>query len=258
MTTLAHIENDEPTTWQELEIRVTRVLAEAAFLAERGKALDSARGSVNVDVYARDESINPPILTLFECKHWKRPVPQTVVHAFRTVVADTGANAGLIVSRSGFQSGANSATSFSNVKLVNWYEFQELYAERWYSNYMMRTGWTTLSPLIEYVEPINSRVLTKADALTPAELEKFRLLRRKYSSAMALVPVFFVLPKGFLAAQVPPTLPLRDNFRGVLDHEENFPDYVLDAPSLRNLLDAVIRYTEAACAEFDEVFGERA
>jgi len=60
---------------------------------------------------------------LVECKYWKRPIPQTVVHAFRTVVADSGANVGLIVSLNGFQAGADSAALLSNVHLIDWYIF---------------------------------------------------------------------------------------------------------------------------------------
>src|SRR6476660_968508 len=79
------IEDDEPATWEELEVRVTRILIESALRAERGASLQTVRGQVDVDVYAVDVAVSPPALTLFECKHWKRAVPQTVVHAFRTV-----------------------------------------------------------------------------------------------------------------------------------------------------------------------------
>ncbi len=58
-------------------------------------------------------------------------MPKTVVHAFRTVVTDDGANIGFMISRSGFQKGAYEAAEKSNVHLVDWYEFQALFLERW-------------------------------------------------------------------------------------------------------------------------------
>ncbi|MFE7244868.1 restriction endonuclease [Streptomyces sp. NPDC057580] len=248
----SRIEAEEPDSWEDLENKATRILVEAGFAAERGKSVESVRGTVTVDVYSEDDSVNPPVVTLFECKYWTRPVPQTVVHAFRTVVIDTGANAGLIVSKSGFQSGANNAASFSNVKLIGWDEFQDLHADRWYRNYMMPTGWAALSPLISYVEHFNSRIFRKADALSDIAQQQFKALRDKHHRALDLAPLFFGFPIGLGGPQLPPDLPMRDSFSGY------FPGDLLGANSLRGLLDAVIRYAESTTQLFDDVFGERA
>jgi hypothetical protein len=43
-----------------------------------------------------------PII-LVECKFWAKSISQETIHAFRTVVADFGANLGFIVSKNGFQ-----------------------------------------------------------------------------------------------------------------------------------------------------------
>ena len=47
------------------------------------------------------------------------------------MVADSGAQAGFIVSEVGFQKGARDAVHKSNVTLLTWSEFQELFYERW-------------------------------------------------------------------------------------------------------------------------------
>jgi len=254
---LTHIEDAEPATWEDLEIHVTHILAEAGLRAERGASLPTARGSVNVDVYVEDDTFTPPVVTLFECKHWRRPIPQTVAHAFRTVVADSGANAGIIVSLSGFQAGAEKAVQFSNVHLVDWDVFQALFADRWYRNYVMRRGWESLDPLAEYTEPINSRIFRKADSLPVTAREAFKRLRAKHAvPAMVLTPVFFGFP--YMPSETkPPPLPLRRALAN-LDEIRYFPDAILDATSLRGFLNAVIAYADEAVAEFDAVFGSRA
>ena len=43
------------------------------------------------------ETTHGRVYTIFcECKNWKRRVPQTVTHAFRTVVAEAGAHIGYL------------------------------------------------------------------------------------------------------------------------------------------------------------------
>jgi restriction system protein len=254
---LWRIEDGEPATWQDLEVQVTRILTESGLHAERGRSLLTARGSVDVDVYVEDSAFTPPIVTLFECKHWKRSIPQTVVHAFRSVVADSGANTGIIVSLSGFQAGAENAVRFSNIHLVDWEVFQALFVERWYRNHMMKRGWESLDPLVEYTEPINSRIFRKADALTEAARTAFKRLREKHAlPAMALAPIFVAFP-GMLWETRPPRLPMRQAV-ATLDESRYFPDAILDAISLREFLNAIIAYADAAVAEFDAVFGSRA
>ena len=53
------------------------------------------------------------------------------MHAFRTVLADYGANRGYLISTAGFQSGAWQAAQSSNVALVSWEELQRQFFDRW-------------------------------------------------------------------------------------------------------------------------------
>lgn len=120
-----------PSDWRELQSRVRQVFVEMGCPANCDVPVSTVRGTVVVDVLAVDRS-RPPFATyIVECKRWKRRVPQTVIHAFRTVVADSGAQAGFIVSEVGFQKGARDAVHKSNVTLLTWSEFQELFYERW-------------------------------------------------------------------------------------------------------------------------------
>ena len=254
------IEDNEPDTWRDLEAGVARILNEAGLHAEQGKSLETARGSVNVDVVASDDSINPPVLTIFECKHWKRPVPQMVIHSFRTIVIDSGANTGLIVSRHGFQSGAGDAARFSNIRLVDWGKLEELYMNRWVDNYMKKQISSILDPLFEYTEPVNSRIIRKASALSESKRREFWRLQHAYSTAsMALGIMFMDNPLSATVMPAPFDLPLRETAWNRKEGEgEAFPDSILNAVSLRALMKAIIEYAEPIIKSFDDIFGERA
>jgi hypothetical protein len=95
----------KPLDWQDLENRVCQIFLEIGRTATRRKSTKTVRGRVDVDVVARDKARRPHVLVLCECKFWNRKVSKTVVHAFRTVVQDSGASLGFLISDAGFQSG---------------------------------------------------------------------------------------------------------------------------------------------------------
>ena len=115
-----------PESWQALQTEVGRILSECGFAIEVEKKIHSARGAVEVDVYAEETVRGRKYTIACECKHWRSRIPQAVVHGFRTVVQEIGANIGYIISMEGFQSGAVAAGDLTNLKLVTWQEFQDL------------------------------------------------------------------------------------------------------------------------------------
>lgn len=257
MSTL--IEAAPPTTWQELEANVARILGECGYEVEVQKHVALARGDVNIDVWA-DEHASPPNVIAVECKNWVTPVTRHEVHAFRTVVGDSGANTGLLVSSAGFQRGAMAAAAYSNVRLLDWIEFQEMFVVRWYRNYFSPTLAEETDPLHEYTEPINSRIFKKADALREANRVQFKALRDRYfplavqNFAFHPIVIDNLLSK---AAEDPPSLPLR-TMAAAKEFDHLLPDDVLDAIALRPLMEASIEHSLLAIAEFDALFGERA
>src|SRR6266700_1257056 len=96
---------DAPQNWQELETRANQILTECGCQSERNKHLTLPRGNVHIDVYARDTTREPNLTIVCECKQWQAAVPKNVVHGFRTVMDEIGANVGFIISANGFQSG---------------------------------------------------------------------------------------------------------------------------------------------------------
>src|SRR5437868_1284602 len=109
-----------PTSWKDLQTQTALILSECGLAAEIEKTIKIVRGTVEVDVLAIDSAQKPAHKILCECKHWTTPVSKVVVHAFRTVIADSGANTGYLISSAGFQSGALDAAEQSNVHLQTW------------------------------------------------------------------------------------------------------------------------------------------
>ncbi|MDR8351008.1 restriction endonuclease, partial [Acinetobacter baumannii] len=56
---------------------------------------------------------------LVECKHWKNPVSKLHVLALREIVTEIGADRGILLSESGFQSGAIEAANLTNVHITS-------------------------------------------------------------------------------------------------------------------------------------------
>src|SRR5688572_11853633 len=112
----------EPDNWRALQNQTATILRECGFHVEIEKTISTARGPVQIDVLAEDRAQPTNVVYVCECKLWRRRVPKTVVHSFSSVVANSGANVGLIISSSAFQSGAREAATFTNVRLLSWQE----------------------------------------------------------------------------------------------------------------------------------------
>lgn len=135
-----------PSTWEDLQDLVAQLLNQAGYQAVSPCTIDTVRGVVEVDVFVESPDVFVKTL-ICECKFWKTPVTKEKVHAFRTVVHDSGAALGLLISRVGFQSGAMEAAKLSNVRLLTWEEFTAQIADRWII--------TQLRQLKKYSEPLS-------------------------------------------------------------------------------------------------------
>ena len=142
-----------PSTWKELQDYVALLLNQSGYCATSPCSIDTVRGQVEVDVFVEspDELVKKIVC---ECKYWNTPVPKEKVHAFRTVVQDSGASMGLLISKDGFQSGAIEAAKFSNVKLITWNEFTNLIANKWIMTNLKRIKQLSI-PLSEYMNPMH-------------------------------------------------------------------------------------------------------
>ena len=142
-----------PTSWRDLQNRVAQLLSQAGYTTKTPHTINTARGTVEVDVYIEspDELIK---LIICECKFWNTAVPKEKVHAFRTVVSDSGAEVGLLISKEGFQSGAIDAAKYSNIKLINWDGFIEMIKSKWVYHQLKKIKELS-APLSIYMDPLD-------------------------------------------------------------------------------------------------------
>ena len=125
------ITDNTPDTWEELEEIVTAILCECGMDARRQVRLSTPRGTITVDAYAEETTRGIVQSIVCECKYWKSNIPSAVIREFRTVMQETGAHRGYIISRAGFQRGAVEAAVSTNIELLTFSEFQDIYFEKW-------------------------------------------------------------------------------------------------------------------------------
>lgn len=174
------IYSEVPNGWKDLQAKVAQLLSDVGYECEVEKDIQTARETINIDVYATRKKATPQVEILCECKHWSNRVPKTVVHAFRTAVSDFGANLGMIISKAGFQSGSYEAAKNTNILLLNWTEFQDYFKFEWIKSKQFLVAKKT-KPLYDYVSA-GFLVFFKKEynGLTVQERAVFDDLNRKY------------------------------------------------------------------------------
>lgn len=238
---LEMITERQPDDWRELQSEVARILAECGMQADLEKTVLLARGTAEVDVVAVESVNGRKNIIYCECKFWKNPIPKNVIHGFRTVVEDGGANAGYVITSSGFQSGARIAAGLTNVRLVTWPEFQEEFEGTWIENHLRPQVTKRLDELMELVEPLLPRAFRELDA--PAKAN-FLDLRERYWE-LGATAMMFTTHIQMLRSELP-KLPLRDRMGSRVTR---LPDELLDSPAYGDFLDNLLRFGERATAE---------
>jgi hypothetical protein len=87
--------------------------------ATTDKTIKGVRTKHDIDVYVTSQHAGFQITWVVECKRWKKPVSKLHVLALREIVSDIGADRGILLSESGFQSGAIEAANLTNVQLTS-------------------------------------------------------------------------------------------------------------------------------------------
>lgn len=169
--------NEDPKSWRELELMVSKVLNDAGYAAYNDMQISTVRGNVNIDVLAEDKNTIPTSTYIIECKYWDSDIPQTIIHSFRTIVNDYGAHHGLIIARNRFQSGAYAAVKNTNIRLLSWEEFLNLFEERWLDE-SINTLYKIGQPLLIYTDPLD--VSDYIDKLPQEDYPKYQELVKRY------------------------------------------------------------------------------
>jgi hypothetical protein len=247
------ITTEVPGDWKALQAEVARILEECGLAVQVEKTIATVRGTVEVDVFA-EESVTGRIYTLVcECKRWKTNVPQTVIHAFRTVVTDSGANVGYIISSAGFQTGAFTAAELTNLRLVTWEDFQSDFEQKWLEQFLMNYVAERFDTLFNYTEYLMPRVY---GTLSEEGQRRFSALNKKYSSFGWMMMTFTPYAHAFVSQGAFPELPLRNRVNPQAEGFGPVPDSVLDAGGYREFLNAADAYRELAMRDFEQVIAE--
>jgi len=176
------IESPEISDWKQLQHSVCRLLNEVGLSAQNTAVLETPRGKVEVDVFAIDQRSVDKIKYIVECKCWFSAIPQHVVHSFTTVMHETGANIGFIVSKIGLQAGAERYTRNTNVIGLTFEALQQRYFEPWWINYFCPTVAAHAEKVCLYTEPFNSTRSKALASLSKERLEKFEIIQRSYDA----------------------------------------------------------------------------
>jgi hypothetical protein len=81
--------------------------------------VEGVRTKHDVDVLVTSHYFGFDITWVVECKHWKSPVNKLHVLGLREIVSDVGADRGILLSESGFQSGAIEAANLTNIQVTS-------------------------------------------------------------------------------------------------------------------------------------------
>lgn len=214
------------------------------------------RGSVNVDVFATDGGSVDNIKYIVECKNWGTPIPQTVVHAFTTVMHETGANIGFIISKQGLQCGAEQYTTNTNITGLTYLEFQQRYFEVWWYRYFCPRIGDAGDRLWEFVEDYNPDRDEKYETLTdPAKDEFDRLKKAYYPSGMifSMFNMHIISPTMETTGKllIPPA-----NLQEFLERLALITPHIRwRCSTFRELLEGVLEYLSDAVEEFNALFG---
>lgn len=172
----------EPVDWQDLQNKVCLLLSQAGFEAETEKVVSTPRGEVEIDVFAIDPRSIDRIKYVVECKNWCNPVNQSVIHAFTTVMNETGCNIGYIVSKVGFQKGAIKYTDYTNIRLFSFTELQNHYYMSWMKNHFAPELENHVERCNLYLEPCNHARDNAVAGLNEIKTNVFKELVVKYGS----------------------------------------------------------------------------
>lgn len=106
-------------SWQQYQKEVARFFGILGLEAVTDFTVRGVRTSHDVDVFVKSRHAGFDVIWIVECKLWARRVTKLHVLALRDVVADVGADRGILLSESGFQSGAVEAATLTNVHVTS-------------------------------------------------------------------------------------------------------------------------------------------
>lgn len=105
--------------WRAYQEEAAEFFRSLGFEAQTDFTIEGARTKHDIDVYVEIDVAGFDVKWLVECKYWQKPVSKLHVLALRTIVTDVGADRGIILCETGFQSGAYDGAELTNVQVTS-------------------------------------------------------------------------------------------------------------------------------------------
>jgi restriction system protein len=105
--------------WKRYQEEAAEFFRSLGLHASTDVTLQGIRTKHDIDVLVKSSHVGFEITWLVECKCWQTPVSKLHVLALREIVADLGADRGILLAEAGFQSGAIEAATLTNVHVTS-------------------------------------------------------------------------------------------------------------------------------------------
>ena len=250
------LDDPYPEKWYDLQLGVRRIFRNVGLSAEVEVDLITPRGSVNVDVLAIDERSLDKIKYIVECKNWSSSIPQSVVHSFTTVMQETGANVGFIISKNGLQSGAKEYTKNTNIVGLTYLEFQQRYFDAWWKRYFCPRIGDAADRVLQYTEEFNGHRDREFNNLPQDKKEVFEQLRSQYavhSMTLSMFNLLAISPSFNTGKLLDVPSDLESFKENVL--AQITPGVEWHCNTFRGLLDIILQFLGDVEKEFNSLFG---
>lgn len=93
------------SAWNRYQEEVASFFRSLGLEAETNATVQGIRTSHDIDVLVCSSHVGFDLIWIVECKHWGKRVSKLHVLALREIVADVGADRGILMAESGFQQG---------------------------------------------------------------------------------------------------------------------------------------------------------
>lgn len=107
------------SNWKEYQEEAARFFRDLGLDAQTNITVQGVRTTHDIDVLVRSHHFGFDITWIVECKYWATSVTKLHVLALREIVADLGADRGILLAENGYQSGAIEAANLTNVRLTS-------------------------------------------------------------------------------------------------------------------------------------------
>ncbi|EIV3801644.1 TPA: restriction endonuclease [Klebsiella aerogenes] len=110
--------------WFKFQEQICEHFRNLGAKAETNVTIQGPTASYDIDVLVTSKYLGTEFIWIIEAKYWKTNIPIEKVNALTTIVKNTGADRGFIISKVGFQQGAIDASKFNNISLLTFNELR--------------------------------------------------------------------------------------------------------------------------------------